>query len=239
MTDVSLMYGKLAKYYDSLYFDKDYARDVKIIRRSIARYKSSTGRELLDVGCGTGKHLEHFRDFHCTGVDVSDEMLRIAKKNASNARFVRGDMSHFHLLTKFDVILCLFSSIGYLKTSRQLRIAIRNFARHLKVGGIVIIEPWIQESKWRVGHVGIKTYNSETVKIVRMDIGSKKGKLSVSDYHFLIAHTREGIKYFRERQSMRFFDLKETVAIMKQSNINAKFLRKGLSGRGLLIGVKK
>ncbi len=38
--------------------------------------------EIIEIGCGTGRILKHFLEsgFHITGVDISDEMLEIAKK---------------------------------------------------------------------------------------------------------------------------------------------------------------
>src|SRR5919112_5765347 len=47
--------------------------------------------ELLDVGCGTGFHAHAFEDraWTMTGVDVSDDMLRLARERGVNV--VRAD----------------------------------------------------------------------------------------------------------------------------------------------------
>ncbi|GAG89663.1 unnamed protein product, partial [marine sediment metagenome] len=56
------MYKKLAKYYDLIYHWKDYEKEAHSVKDLIKKYKKSDGNKLLDVGCGTGKHLEQFKD---------------------------------------------------------------------------------------------------------------------------------------------------------------------------------
>ena len=71
-----LQYGELAKYYDILYAWRDYAKESRVSLRQIERYKRSQGKSLLDVGCGTGKHVEHLKSgFDCVGLDASEAML--------------------------------------------------------------------------------------------------------------------------------------------------------------------
>lgn len=123
-----LLYGELARYYDLIYSFKDYRREAVRVKALISHYKKSEGKELLDIACGTGHHLEYLKDeFSCTGVDISNEILEVARKNVEGVVFKRADMATLNLGKKFDVITCLFSSIGYVKTRTNLRKTIRNF----------------------------------------------------------------------------------------------------------------
>jgi ubiquinone/menaquinone biosynthesis C-methylase UbiE len=77
-----VLYKELAKYYDLIYSFKDYKKEAVRIKALVSKYKKSEGKELLDVACGTGHHLNHLKDeFSCTGVDISREILEIARKN--------------------------------------------------------------------------------------------------------------------------------------------------------------
>lgn len=108
------LYRELAKYYDKIYHWKDYRKEAKAIKGLIQDHKQSSGSDLLDVGCGTGKHLQYLRDdFCCVGLDINEEMLRIARRNVDGAKFVKANMTDFNLKRRFDVALCLFSSMGY------------------------------------------------------------------------------------------------------------------------------
>ena len=110
------MYKKLAKYYDLIYSFKDYKAEVKRIKEIIEKYKKSSGNKLLDVGCGTGKHLEYLKDdFSCTGCDINNEMLEIAKTDVNGVIFTQADMINLDLKNKFDIILCLFKEYTIFK----------------------------------------------------------------------------------------------------------------------------
>ena len=75
------MYREIASYYDLIYSWKDYKKEAKKIKKLILKYKKSDGNELLDIACGTGKHLEYLKNtFSCMGVDINEEMINIAKK---------------------------------------------------------------------------------------------------------------------------------------------------------------
>ena len=88
-----LLYRDLARYYDLIYSEKDYEKEAEKLKKIISRYKKSEGNELLDVACGTGKHLLHLKKwFSCTGIDLNGEILDVAKKNVPGVVFKRADM---------------------------------------------------------------------------------------------------------------------------------------------------
>lgn len=66
--------------------------------------------KVLDIGCGTGRHLLEFSKFtsYVTGTDISSKMLDYAKeklKNVSEAKFVHGNwMENFTKEKEFDLV---------------------------------------------------------------------------------------------------------------------------------------
>jgi SAM-dependent methyltransferase len=64
------------------------------------------------------------------------------------------DMLSFDVGKSFDAVTCLFSSIGYAGSVDGLNGAIDTMARHLKPGGVLVVEPWILPDKWQDGNVG-------------------------------------------------------------------------------------
>jgi ubiquinone/menaquinone biosynthesis C-methylase UbiE len=182
-TNSGKMYTSIAKHYDKIYRQKNYQVEVDKIKRLIEKYKKSSGKELLDVACGTGNHLALLIDsFKCTGIDITREMLTVAKEKIPKATLLHGDMTNLDLEKEFDVIICMFSSIGYVKTKENLARTIKGFADHLKTGGIVIIHPWLTEEMLvNLGKPHMTVYDSEDLKIVRMNITE---------------HTDNNIKFF-------------------------------------------
>jgi len=234
------LYGTLAPYYDYIYHWKDYSNESDKIRRLIQRYKRSPGNSLLDVACGTGKHLSYLRkDFECVGVDSSPEMIAVAREKLPDVQFVVGDMVEFDLGRRFDVVTCLFSGIGYLRSRRQVGRAIANFSRHLSTGGLLMIEPWVRRSEWRDGSVDLQKYESDELEIARIVYGRARGNFSVLDERYVIGEKNKGILYVKTRHVLRFFEPEETLEDMRRSGLVAKYLKGSLTRRrGLLIGVK-
>jgi len=83
-------------------------------------------------------------------------------------------MVSLHLNKKFDIITCLFSSIGYVKTYANLEKSMNSFAKHLKTGGVVIIEPWFTTKTYKTGTPHLTTYEDNDLKIARAVVSNKK-----------------------------------------------------------------
>lgn len=237
-----LQYGELAKYYDLLYEWKDYKKETHTLLQLIKRYKQSPGNSLLDVGCGTGKHIQSLRKkFDCVGMDASEEMLDQARRNVKGIKFIRADMASFNLRRTFDVILCLFSGIGYVRTYPKLARTLKNFARHLRDGGVVIIEPWLTKTTWKSGRVHLlSNQSSDELKVVRVDFTGIKGNLSVLDMRTLVAEKGKGISYYKDLQLLGLFERDKFLELMRRAGLEAKYIRRSLArGRGLYIGVRR
>lgn len=235
-----MLYRELAKYYDLLYSWKNYKKEANQIKKLISKYKKSDGNELLEVGCGTGHHLKYLKNnFSCTGTDINTGILNIAKKSVKGVIFKKADMTRLKPNKKFDIITCLFSSIGYAKTYQNLIKTIKNFAKHLRIGGIVIIEPWFTESTFKAGMPHMTTYDGKDIKIARLNVSKIRDNTSVIDMHYLIAEKKKEVRHFVDRHELGLFGIKDTLKVMKEASFKAKFLKNGLmKDRGIYIGVK-
>lgn len=236
-----LLYKELAEYYDLIYSSKRYKKEADKLFKLISKYKKTKGNELLEVACGTGHHLKCFEArFSCTGIDISEKMLSIAKKRVPKARLHIGNMINFKLKEKFDVITCLFSSIGYVKNYQNLRKTIKNFSKHLKDGGVLLIEPWFTKKTFRPGMPYIEVYRSKKLKIARASVSRLEGNLSIVDMHHLIAEKDKGVRHYVDRHELALFEIKPTLKIMCEAGLKPVFLKNGLmKGRGLYVGVKE
>lgn len=236
-----IMYGDFAGFYDLIYNFLDYEKTAKKIKKLIKKHKKVKGNKLLDVACGTGRHLSFLKNvFECTGIDISNEMLDLAREKYNGIRFLQANMVNFDLNEKFDAIICLFSSIGYVRTYENLKKTVHNFANHLKPGGVLIIEPWLTKSIAIDGLASMDTYSSENIKIARQSVSKIEGDIIRFDMHYLVAKKGEDVTYFKDRHELGLFDTDQTVKIMQNAGFETKFLKKGLEvKRGLFIGIKK
>jgi len=241
MTSRLRLYRDLAKYYDAIYEWKNYPAEVRRLEQIARRYGRSGGTSWLDVACGTGKHLELLRRRHdCMGVDESPEMLRLASRRLPGLRLVRGDMRSFCLHRGFDVVSCLFSAVGHLTTEHDLRRAFENFSRHLRPGGVAIVEPWIAPSNFHAGHVDVRTYESPKATLVRCAYSRRHGNLSIIHYSYLVGVPGRGIGFFEETDRGLMVAPHRLQKLMRGAGLVPRVLSHGFtSDRGLLVGVKE
>jgi len=232
------MFSKSAQYYDEIYasVDKNYVAEASKTHKMIQKYKQSKGKLLLDVACGTGVHAGYLSKYYqVEGLDLDPQMLSVAKKKHPKIRFHQGDMTDFDLGRQFDVIVCLFSSIGYVKTKPRLRKAIKTMKRHLLPGGVLLIEPWFTPKQWRPGRASMTQVNKPDLKIVRMSLSKQRGKLSLIEFQYLIG-TSKGIEHSVEIHELGLFTHKEYMDAFKAAGLNVTHDPEGLDGRGLYIG---
>ncbi len=232
------MYTKSARFYDAIYSFKNYEMETAILHTLIQQRKKSDGATLLDVACGTGRHLSYLRKHYAIeGLDLNPEFLAIARQRCPDVLFHQGDMTVFDLDRTFDAITCLFSAIGYAGTVEKLDRAVATMARHLKPGGVMIVEPWLKPEQYMPGHLAARFVDEPDLKIARLSISELRDRVSVMDMHHLVA-TPEGIEYFVERHELTLFDHEEYMAAFRAAGLDVTYDPDGLTGRGLYIGVR-
>jgi len=226
------MFDKSAHLYDLAYSFKDYASESAWVRNAIAtRVPEATS--LLDVACGTGKHLQHFNDeFACQGLDLNPELAEVARERTGLPVHI-ASMDSFDLGQRFDAVVCLFSSIGY---SGDLPGAISSMARHLTPGGILIVEPWMRPEQWIAGHVHVLDQEADGTRLVRITMSGVDGSQSILEMHYLVA-SPSGIEHLVETHLMTLFTLAEYESAFLACGLSFEFDQLGPMGRGALIGV--
>jgi ubiquinone/menaquinone biosynthesis C-methylase UbiE len=230
------VFTKSAKFYDAIYGRKDYQAEARRIRTIIEQHKRSAGSRLLDVACGTGSHLTHLhQEYAVEGLDLDESMLAIARERHPGVLFHRADMTEFDLGREFDVVISLFSSIGYVKTEARLHKAIRTMARHVVPGGLLIIEPFFPPEAWRPGHIAAVFVDQPDLTIARMSRGEREGEVGVLVFHYLVA-TPQGINYFTERHETGLFSHDAYLTAFRDCGLEVTYDPEGLIGRGLYVG---
>ncbi len=232
------MFIKSAALYDAIYSWKNYADESEKIHALIQKHKRSSGSTLLDVGCGTGAHIEHLKKYYdAEGLDLDDRLLKVARERHPHTTFHHGDMAAFNLNRTYDVIVSLFSAIGYVKTVTRLNQTLQTLARHLARGGVILIEPWFTPDVYNVGTPHAVFVNEPDLKIARMNVSNVEGNVSILDFHYLLA-TKQGVEYFTEHHELGMFTREEFAFAFRQANLKMIYDEQGVDGRGLYIGLR-
>ena len=228
------MFSQSAEIYDAIYSFKDYAAEAAQIA-ALLRAVHPGARRILDVACGTGEHARHLaasHGFDVDGLDLDAGLLRVARGKHPSGTFVHADMSDFALETRYDVILCLFSSIGYLVTMERTRRAFECFRRHVQHDGVVLVEPWFPPGRLEDGHVSRQTGTYLGRRVERVSRSEVDGRVSRLWFDYRI-DTADGIREVSEVHELGLFTAEEMGIAFEQAGLRAEFDPHGLTGRGL------
>lgn len=235
-----IMFSKSEKFYDEIYgtLGKDYAAEAERLHQFIQKHKRAHGNSLLDVACGTGAHAQPLsKHYTVEGLDVDAKMLTIAQRKYPALKFHHASMVDFDLGKPFEVITCLFSSIGYVRTKSALRKTLKNMSHHLVSGGVLLVEPWFTPTEWKPGFVHTIHVNKPELKITRMSFSGRKGNISSLEFHYLVG-TPKGVEHFTEQHELGLFTHEDYIQAFQSAGLKTSHHKKGLDGRGLYIGVK-
>lgn len=138
-----------AEHYDLFYSHKDYPGECDFIEEVLTKYSNQRPSRILDVGCGTGGHALRLaeRGYEILGIDLSEDMLRIAKAKAKAqgdacVRFQRSDARALDLQESFDVCISMFAVMSYQTTNEDMLAALHGIREHLDLGGILLFDVW-------------------------------------------------------------------------------------------------
>ncbi len=136
------------------YFDAGYLReyeplfdlveDRQQVGRLIDLLELPSGSRVLDLPCGQGRHAHLLAEagYDVDGVDLSKHLIDVAKERGTGRtlRYRRGDMRVLPASWsgRFDAVLNLFTSFGFFDDARDDARVIRECARVLKPGGLMV-----------------------------------------------------------------------------------------------------
>lgn len=235
-------YVESAAIYDLLYAGgglKDFAADSRSVHDLVQRHVPDA-HTLLDVACGTGLHLSHLREWYeVSGVDRSSQMLAIARTRLGDRVPLHiGDMRTLDLGRTFDAVTCLFSSISYMTTERDLFAAYERFAAHLNPGGVLVVDGWVRPEAWKDDYRAAPDYATDgELQVVRLTHTSRDDRIARLDIHHLV-HDASGIHHFVERHTSMLVPTETYIAAAEAAGLTTGVVPDFMPGRDRVIGVK-
>ncbi len=236
------MFHRSAHVYDLLYeaAGKDYAAESAAIH-DLVQARTPGATCLLDVACGTGGHLVHLRRWYeVVGVDLDSAMLIEGRRRLPDVELVEGDMRRFRLDRTFDAVTCLFSSIGYMPSAADLDGAVATMAAHLRPGGVLVMDGWIEPEAWNDDQgVHMLTASNEVLSVARIGRSRRDGDKTFLDMHHLIG-SRAGIEHVVDVHEMTLFDAAQYESALRRAGLlDIDAVPSPMAGRWRYVGVRR
>lgn len=228
------MYSKTADIYDKVYGFKDYSDEAKRVRELIS-LEHPSAKTILDVACGTAEHAKLLSsDYSLDGIDLQPEFVALASAKVPHGTFKVADMRSFDMGKRYDVIQCLFSSIGYLLSEEDVVQALECFKRHLNPNGVMLVEPWLGPDQWTCGLPWMMTVDEPNLKICRMNVSAKEGRVSILNFHYMVADP-SGVSQFEETHRLALYTVEQMLGCFEKANLSVKHDPQGIFGRGMYV----
>ena len=220
------LYNELAEYYFAIESNhRDITNDVQFIRNCVSGTEQPS---LLDLGCGTGEHLNMLKKFgfRSTGIDNSPRMLETAKERfPSGIRFLERNFKSFDFYNEFDIVTSMFGSMVYLIQDSDVDTFFWNTWRAMKADATGIFEVWnsipvkIIRNK-PMSHISTTLYGNvmiERERGFRLTDDQKKTIAEVS-YRYRV-HTIRGPVTYEDTHIMRAFTLDEILKFLENNGL--------------------
>ncbi len=220
--------GRHAELYDLFYKDKPYAQEAAFIHAQIERLSVLKSKRILELACGTGRHALEFEKlgYEILATDYSEDLLNVARQKArgvkSTVEFRLQDMRELDLASEFDVVLCLFDSIGYVQTNASISKVIQGVRNALKPNGLFVFEFWHaaamlrhyesrRERTWEVPNGEIHRVSTTTLDVRR--------QLAEVTYDIYERDSNGKKEHLRESQVNRYFLVQEMAALLEMGGL--------------------
>jgi len=237
ITQTSPVYSRFAEVYDLAYHFIDYERAGEWVRDVIHTRRPSSG-SLLEVACGTGRYLEILgRDYDVAGLDRSPQMLSKARERLPTVPLFQADMTEFNIGQKYDVVCCLFRSIGYVLTTARLRDAVMAMGQHLKDRGLVLIEPFFTPETYWVDRVTLNECRRTDFALAWMYVSERIETVARLRIHCLVG-TPVGVEHFVETHEFGLFTRVDFEEAFEAAGLQLEFEPGGPGGTGVYVGWK-
>lgn len=134
-------FSLLAEVYDAIMSDVEYG-DWAEFTLALALSAGTHVRTVLDLGCGTGNSSEPYvrEGLSVTGIDLSPEMIQVARSKLPEATFLEADFTAFSLGRTFDLVVSIFDSLNNLLDPEDFVRCAERARAHLTPGGAFIFD---------------------------------------------------------------------------------------------------
>lgn len=199
---------------------EEYREETELFCKTIINNSKIKPQTLLHLGCGAGIYDYTFKKhFKVTGVDISNEMLKIAKKLNPEVKYIHGDMREIRLKLRFDAV-AIPDSIGYMTTVKDLYKTINTAYRHLNTGGILLIVAHMRDNFKENNFV--YTGSKKDIKITIFENNCITNKTKYEATFVYLIRRKNKLEIYTDKHTIGLFNLTTWKKLLKEKGFSLK-----------------
>lgn len=212
-----------AYYYNLFYGDKDYRGEAATVDHLLKKYGTKEVRTLLNMGCGTGRHDSELvkLGYEVSGIDMSPQMLEIAKENNPDLSYEVADIREYESRKKFDAVTALFHVMSYQNTNEDFVKALKAASSALDIGGVFLFDVWygpgVLTDRPSVRVKKVEDEQNLVIRYARPDMYADKNLVDVNYEVLVINKEDHRATKMEETHHMRYYFAPETEYLLEQN----------------------
>ena len=222
--DVRRLYSDLAWTWPIISPVENYIEETELFSKLIREHSKIEVKTLLHLGCGGGHNDYVFKKhFKVTSVDISEDMLTLAKKLNPEVSYQYGDMRTIQLEEKYDAVTIL-DSINYIKTVEDLQRTFITTYEHLKPGGVFLTFVEQIAGQFKQNNTTFSTHSQSDVEITFIENDYDPDPTDTSYEATFIYLIRVGgkLEVHTDRHLCGIFKLKTWLKLLKATGFEVK-----------------
>lgn len=217
-----MTYEALADVYDRFTDDFDYDAWTNWYRMLIGRV-APQAREICDCGCGTGSIAVRLAKmgYHITGIDLSEDMLRVASDKARawgvNIRWARQNMCQLALPRPVDALICACDGVNYLTEEAAVGRFFAAAFRAVKPGGAFAFDISNREKLAEMARQGLYGEDRENETYLWMNEMDEEKRLLHMQLAIFVREKDGRFRKFEETHVQRAHGVNELATLLTQA----------------------
>jgi SAM-dependent methyltransferase len=235
---VTTPYGDgFAQRYDLFHRDKPYAAEIAFLDRRFGELDVARSGRVLELACGTGGHAIGLArlGYALTATDRSAAMLELARAKARvenvEIAFAQSDMREPPpSAERYDAVICLFDSIGYVQTDAAVCAVIDAVGRPLRDGGLLVLEYWHAPAMLNgFDPLRVRRFQDGDATVLRISETELEPERSLAHVTYNVYELAAGGTYahLEERHTNRYFEIGEMARMVEDRGFQALAVHDG------------
>jgi ubiquinone/menaquinone biosynthesis C-methylase UbiE len=215
---------------------EEYQEETEVFCRLIKKIIKMEASTMLHLGCGAGLNDWIFKNhFQVTGIDISEDMLNLARQLNPELSYICGDMRTIRLKHEYNAVV-IPDSIGYMTSLADLRQALSTAFLHLKPDGAFMVVSLIKEDFRESNFVYSGSKGDLKVTLFENNTSPQKANNSYEATFIYLIRDMGKLNIYTDSHTLGLFTLQSWLDLLAEAGFKLSHKQKGHFYKDYILG---